>query len=590
MKKLHLIILLSVILVHFSFGQKLVILHTNDMHSKITGFGPESDYTPMSVNDDKTFGGFARLATIIANEKSKNKDAVLVCDAGDFLMGTIFQALEPETGFQLNLMKEMGFDVITIGNHEFDFGPNKLGDVINSALKNGSIPQIVQSQMIFSETDTDDDKLAKLVADKIIKPYTIIEKNGLKIGVFGSIGYDAQHVAPNAKPVTFKDTYKTAKIITKILKEDEKVDIVICLSHGGFKPNKNGEMEGEDLILAKKVPNIDIIISGHTHVKTEKYLQVGKTIIVQTGAYLKNVGRLELNYENGKLSVVDFHLIPVDDKIKGDKKVNQKIKEQTIKINNKILKPYGLDYSTPIAEANFNIIRGSSITGKPGSMGNFVSDAIRYYTNEYSTGTDIVLVGEGIVRENIYPGVLTVADIYRITPLGRGKNDILGYSLAQIYITGNEVKKLLELAIFAGKPGEDSYLYFSGVEADYNPKGGFLNKVKAVYINGEKINISKKDKTLYSLTANTYLLSFVGEVKKMSKGLIKIYPKDSKGNRITDIPKYLLDFDKKKTGVQEGKEWLAIIEFLKTFEDTDGNKLPNIPDNYKTFKSTFIEK
>ena len=150
--------------------------------------------------------------------------------------------------------------------------------------------------MQFSETDPADDKLAKLVSDNIIKPYTIIERNELKIEFFNNIGEDAAHFAPNAKPVTISDTYKTAKKFTKILKEDKKVDIVICLSHGGFHPNEDGEMVGEDLILAKKVPDIDIIISGHTHVETKEYLQVGKTIIVQKGAYLKNVGKLELNY------------------------------------------------------------------------------------------------------------------------------------------------------------------------------------------------------------------------------------------------------------------------------------------------------
>ena len=131
-------------------------------------------------------------------------------------MGTIFQSLEPETGFQLNLMQQIGYDVVTLGNQEYDIGTDKLSDIINSALKNGSIPQIVQSQMQFSETNTTDDKLAKLVVDKIIKPYTIIKRNGLKIGIFGIIGIDAQHVAPNTKPVTFTKTYKTAKAITKI--------------------------------------------------------------------------------------------------------------------------------------------------------------------------------------------------------------------------------------------------------------------------------------------------------------------------------------------------------------------------------------
>ena len=165
-------------------------MHTNDMHSKLTGFGPELAYTPLTTNDDKTIGGFARLATIIKQEKAKNQDKLLVLDAGDFLMGTIFQALEPETGFELDLMKKIGYDFVTLGNHEFDFGTQILGDIINSAVKNGPIPQIVASSLKFSPLPGDD-KLEALFKNGVIKPYVVFEKNGLKIGIFGLLGYNA---------------------------------------------------------------------------------------------------------------------------------------------------------------------------------------------------------------------------------------------------------------------------------------------------------------------------------------------------------------------------------------------------------------
>ncbi len=582
MKKFCLLLLLIAIF-STTYAQKLVILHTNDMHSKITGFGPEKAYTPMSINNDSTRGGFARLATLIASEKKKNKGDVLVCDAGDFLMGSVFQVLEPSTGFQLDLMKKIGYDIVTIGNHEYDFGTDKLGDIINSAKKNGKIPQIVQSQMQFSATSKKDDKLAALVKDNTIKPYVIFTRNGLKIGVFGIIGADAQHVAPNSKPLTFSDITNTAAKMTKLLREQKKVDIVICLSHSGFYPDKTGKMSGEDLDLAAKVPDIDVIISGHTHVETPHYLQVGKTIIVQTGSYVHNLGRLELNYDKQKLSVIDFHLIPVDDKIQGDSTVNQIIEQQKQKVNNQIFKPLGFSYSTPLAETSFNVLRGSTKTNKPGGLGNFVANAIKFYTDKYSTGTDFAMVPEGVIRENFLKGEITPADAFRVSPLGRGRNDVLGYSLAHIYITGFEAKKLLELSLISGKPGDDSYLYFSGIKGKYKPKGFFLHKVKKVYINGKEINSSKKAKKLYSLTADTYLLSFIGDIKKMSHGLIKIIPKDAQGNTITNMNKQLLDYDLKKKEIQEGKEWIALFDYLKTFKDTNNNGIPDVPDKYKVY-------
>ncbi|HQH41777.1 MAG TPA: metallophosphoesterase, partial [Bacteroidales bacterium] len=103
--------------------EKLIILHTNDLHSRLNGFSPEAEYSPFSLNDDHTLGGFARLATLIHQEKIRSGNSLLVVDAGDFLMGTLFQNLEEATGFQLRLMHDIGYNIVTLGNHEFDFGP-----------------------------------------------------------------------------------------------------------------------------------------------------------------------------------------------------------------------------------------------------------------------------------------------------------------------------------------------------------------------------------------------------------------------------------------------------------------------------------
>ncbi len=588
MKKITLFLLLISTSISFIYSQRLVILHTNDIHSKLTGFGPEKKYTPLKKDNDKTLGGFSRLASLISEEKKRNSDEVIVCDAGDFLMGTIFQALEPETGFQLNLMQKIGFDVLTLGNHEFDFGPQIIADVINSALKKDKIPEIVASQLEFSETQDQDNDLEKLFQKNIIKPYTIIEKNNLKVGIFGVLGKEAQMVSQNASPVEFSDIIRTSKKICKKLRKKENVDIIICLSHSGVVPDKNGKMTGEDIKLAKKVSDIDIIISGHTHVETKNYIKIGKTIIVQTGAYLKNLGRLEINYKNNKVNVLDFKLIPINDQIKADKKIYKKINNYKQKVNKEYFKPYNLTYSEPIAETKFTIKKYYKKNNTPSSLGNLITDAIKFYVNTNSTKTDIVLSAQGVIREDLIKGEITPADIFRISPLGRGKNDLLGYPLAKVYINGRDIKKLSELAIFAGKPGESSYLYFSGLKIHYNPKKIFLNKVEKIFVNGKEIDISRKADQLYSITANIYLLKFVKEVKKMSKGLIKIYPKDKNGNKIENINDYIIDFDTNKNGIQEGKVWLAIIEYMKTFKDTDKNGLPNIPDTYKHFKDPFI--
>jgi len=583
------ILLLSIVVLFLGNlnAQELVILHTNDMHSRITGYGPVNAYTPEVANNDKTLGGFARLASLINQEKKQDSDKLLVLDAGDFLMGTMFHPLEPETGFQLQMMKELGYDATTLGNHEFDFGADALAQMIISANKGNGTPTIIAPFIEFSNL-SGDDKLQQLYKDKKIKPYKIIERNGLKIGIFSILGYDAQADVKFAAPLKFEDPVETAQKYTKILREQEKVDIVIALSHSGIYPDGKGGYTGEDMEFAKKVPDIDIIISGHTHVPTPKYIKVGKTIIVQTGSYLHNLGRLSIVFKDGKLSVKNFKLIPIDDKIKGDEKINAEVDSFENRINKELLNPLNLAYNTPIAEVDYNMYLATHEHPVPSPLGNLVSDAVKYYVNKYSSGTDIVLTAGGVIRENIFAGTQTPPDAFRVMSLGFGKKDYLGYPLVKIYLTAKEVKKLMELTIFTNDPGSDKFLYYSGLKVDYNPSGFFLHKVKKIELNGKELDFSKKNKKLYTLTTDSYIISFIGSIKQMSHGLIKVYPKNQKGEIISDFSQYYLDFDKNKTGVQEGKQWIALIDFWKTFKDTDGNGIPNFPEKYKKYNDTFI--
>jgi 5'-nucleotidase len=164
--------------------KKITILHTNDLHSRLIGYAPESAYSPLTVNDDKTIGGFARIAAILKAEKENNTGTTLIFDAGDFFMGTLFPSLELETGFQLRLMKTMGYDAISFGNHEFDFGPEWLASVISISRLKGEIPSILNGNAMFDKKDGRDDALEKLFSDNVIKRKLILTKDGIKIGVF----------------------------------------------------------------------------------------------------------------------------------------------------------------------------------------------------------------------------------------------------------------------------------------------------------------------------------------------------------------------------------------------------------------------
>jgi 5'-nucleotidase / UDP-sugar diphosphatase len=563
----------------------ITILHTNDLHSRLLGFAPESSYTPLSVNDDKTIGGFARIAAILKTEKATDPGTTLVLDAGDFFMGTLFPGLEKQTGFQIRLMKKMGYDAIGLGNHEYEFGPEWLAAVIGRSASEGEIPPLLIGNAMFDKKESRDDALEKLFLDGIVCRKLTLTKDGVKIGIFSVLGKDADRVAPKAKPVTFGKQVSFARKMVKEL-HDEKCNLIICISHSGITKDKKGEWSGEDVELARAVPGLDLIIGGHSHTRLEQPLMINGIPIVQTGEFGEYVGRLSLSYLNGKTKVIGYKLIPVNDKIMGDRDINQLIEDQKAKISTVILEPLGLSYDKPICETDF-VLEGNEVGNYlESNLGPLVADAIHYYVNRHSgRGTDVSMVAAGVLFDKILPGVQTAADLFRVVPLGSGKDDIPGYPLSRLYVTGRELKNILEILQVAYKSSPDNYCYYSGLRVVYNPEKGLLKKIRKIEIvkqDGKVVNVNfaKKDKSLYSITANSYMLEFIGIIKKMSLGLINVVPKDYNGIKVKDMTTAVIDMNDNKEGIQEGKEWLALIEFLNSIKDTGGNGIPDIEKKY----------
>jgi 5'-nucleotidase / UDP-sugar diphosphatase len=241
-----------------------------------------------------------------------------------------------------------------------------------------------------------------------------------------------------------------------------------------------------------------------------------------------------------------------------------------------------LNYKQIVGKANFDL-KCDFTNLKTSNLGPFLADATKYYLQSTGNPADFSLVASGTIREDLVKGqngIITVPDVFRVMSLGKGYDNVPGYPLAKIYITANEVKKLMEVLVMSRAKGGDGFIYFSGIKTSIDSKKGFLKKVQKIEINGKEIDYSKENPQLFCITANTYLLSFIGRIKKMSHGLVKIIPKDKDGKPITDMKNQLIDIDSNKEGVQEAKEWIAVIEYMKSFnKNSDG--LPVIPDKYK---------
>ncbi|MFI0431326.1 bifunctional metallophosphatase/5'-nucleotidase [Mariniflexile sp. HMF6888] len=257
---------------------KITILHTNDVHSHIDAFGPED-----GRNANK--GGVARRASLIESIRLENPNTLLL-DAGDIFQGTpYFNYYGGELEFKL--MSKLKYDAATIGNHDFDNGI----DGLYAQLPHAEF-QFISSNYDFSNT----------IMDTHVKPYKIFKKERIKIGVFG-LGIELNGLVDPAmyKETKYLDPIEIAQDMTRILKMEEKCDLIICLSHLGYNyktyPNKIS-----DLKLASLTKDIDLIIGGHTHTFLQKPTIVknneGKNMLVnQVGCYGINLGRIDFYFD-----------------------------------------------------------------------------------------------------------------------------------------------------------------------------------------------------------------------------------------------------------------------------------------------------
>ena len=564
----------------------LTILHTNDLHSRLNGYSPVSEYSPLVADDDHTVGGFARIASILERERELAGGNVLTLDAGDFLMGTFFTALEPSTGFQLSLMKAMGYDAIALGNHEFDFGPRYLSRIINSSLERSEIPPLLLSNIGFDPEDPEDDSLQLLFSREVIKPFTILELDSFRIALLSLMGEDAIDVAPSMRPARGLDPVKTCRKYVKQLRDQEKADLVILLSHTGMVKDKNGEWAGDDAMLAKKVKGIDLIISGHSHTELQEPVYINNIPIVQAKSYGEYVGKLQLLLEKGRVRVKNYELLPVDDRITGNPEIQAMIIRQQELLEQRVLRDLDLEYSTRVLETDYPLILDEDTLLAESNLGDFVSGAIYHHLNQVDTiPTDIAIFPAGMIRDNISPGEQTSADIFRVTSLGRGKDEVPGYPLARVYVTGKELKGIMEILYLSSGSSPGNFCFYGGLDVEYDPEGGFLKKVVRAELENtkgkaEEVDFKKNNPRLYSIAANSYLLEFLSMFKKLSYGLVKVEPKHMDGSPVKDFHLTWIDADPSTPEIEEIKAWTCLIEYAATMVDVNGNGIPDLPEEF----------
>jgi 5'-nucleotidase/UDP-sugar diphosphatase len=518
-------------------SRKLFLFHSNDEHSHLLGFVPEADDfpAPTAAGTGAIKGGVARRAVVLKAQRDQAAAAgadSLTVSAGDNMMGTLFQiaATTASADYQLMGPKHLAYDVTTLGNHEFDYGPNNLATSIKVAAAGDGLPTIVATNIHFSGSAGDADLSALFdetgtdTTKPIHRKWVVTTKSGLKVGFIGIMGADAAAVAPLKAPTRFSlpagstdDTNRVAALsqifdevqpYVNSLRRDDKADVVVALSHSGA--DLNFPNSSEDFAIAKNVSGVDVVVSGHSHTEVPATLitnaRTGKQVLVQqAGRFGDNLGVVSLTVAgDGTVSfdTTASHLIKVDDTTIPDQAISTFIagvmtaletqpigpgKPSFLKLtlgeilqgDPKALKKPGDYYNYPLATLGFDV--DNSAKYQETELLDLAADAQLAAANALGLPTQISIEASGVLRTTSLAkgksGQLGFGDVFIAVPLGASPvSGTPGYPLCRFAVFLAEVKAAMEVtAGYAYAGHDDSFFVPAGFKFEYDTTRPLFN-------------------------------------------------------------------------------------------------------------------
>ena len=551
-------------------AEEITILYTHDMHSS---------FLPKEGPDGHSRGGYARLKTLIDEQKEEHPNA-LVLDGGDFSMGSLFQTAYSTSALELRAMGQMGYDVTTFGNHEFDYRASGLADMLYAAVDSGDpLPAIVDANYLPPQGD---EETWDALYTYGVQDYRILERGGVPYVIFGITGVDSDECAPMSG-MELHDPVETAKRVVEEATEQCQTaygadPVVICLSHSG---TENGK--GEDYELARKVDGIDVIISGHTHTTLEQPIEVNDTYIVSAGENSKNLGVLTLTRTQEGVELKDSRLVPVDERVPEDPEMAAWIEAAKSQVEQDYLADFDLEFDQVLVDNpyQFDTVDEVYDTQHESTLGNLLADAYYWAGNQASQDpVDVALTASGVIRDTFPKGPITVSQVFNVASLGIGADGVPGYPLISVYLTGKDLKNAIEVDASVPPLMSAAQLFYSGVGYSFNTNRMIFDKVDyAVLMREGGITEPIVDDQLYHVVTGLYIGQMLGAVESSTFNILTVTPRDAQGNPIdiSQLEDYILHDDEGN----EVKEWYAIASYLQSmggemdqkYGQTDGRKL-----------------
>ncbi|MBP8692488.1 MAG: 5'-nucleotidase C-terminal domain-containing protein [Sedimentibacter sp.] len=452
-KTLSLVLVVLLILSSFSFafGQdaetvKITVIHTNDTHARLEGSSSEI--------------GFAKIATLIKEAKAANPNT-LVLDAGDTLHGMPIVNISKGLN-AIKVLEAAGYDYMTLGNHDFNYGKDRLFE-----LRDLSKVGMLSANIV-------DEK-----GEYVFTPYAIKEVGGVKVGIFGLSTPDTVIVThpKNVEGLTFKDPVEVSKEIVKEL--EGKADVIIALAHVGLDESSTVTSKA----IAEEVDGIDLIIDGHSHTLLENGLLVNGTLIVQTKNYGANLGYVDIEVANGQVTNMSARLLPVEN-------TAEVVPDPDLAAYIESINPKN-DPAFQVVVAKTDVYLDGvreNVRTRETNLGNLSADAARA-----ATGADVAFVNGGGIREDVPVGDITKAKIAAIFPFGN--------LIVVKKITGEDLKAMLEWSVSDYPAAKGAFLQVSGLEFSFDPAKEAGSKVLEVKVGGQPLDLTKE----YTVAVNDFM-------------------------------------------------------------------------------------
>jgi len=419
---------------------EIVIAHTNDVHGR--------------VNDDSWAGsiGMASVKNIIDALRDQHANTFLV-DAGDIFHGTTFATLE-EGASMVEVMNQVGYDLMVPGNHDFNYGQDRLLELEGMA----DFP-LITANVQYAADDTN-----------FMNPYYIQDFDGVRVGFFGLTTPETTYKTHPDNVIGLNFLNPITQAAAMVAELDPLVDIIILLGHIGL--DENTEITSED--IATSVPGIDVIIDGHSHTVLPNGLMVGDTLIVSTGEYMKNLGVFTLTVQNGE--IINHEVMLIDNDMIDELNYGYDYEVQTF--IDALVADQAIILNEVVGQTAVELMgeRADVRTGET-NLGNLIADSMIIVTE-----ADVAITNGGGIRASIPAGDVTLGDIITVLPFGN--------IIVTIELTGQELLDSLEHGTSAYPDAEGMFPHVAGMTFDINLNNPEGSRVENLMIGGVAVDLT----------------------------------------------------------------------------------------------------